>query len=96
MSKVARNIVLSISAVLMIALQPLTLIAMVIAPRCSGVAQLADTYKVASVLVFGGAYYILVLRRFSLIAAVTIPAVQIAMGWFFLGYINGLPLGCPQ
>ena len=96
MSKVARNIVLSISAVLIIALQPITLIAIVIAPWCSGITQMADAYKVASVLVFGGAYYILVWRRVSLIAAVAIPAAQIAMGWFFLGYLNGLPLGCPQ
>ena len=94
MGTIARNIIMSVSAVLMVILQPITLIAMVIAPNCSGIMQTAGAYKLTSVCAFSSAYYILVLRRTSLIAAITLPAAQIALGWFVIGYLNRLPMTC--
>lgn len=86
----------TLSAALMIALQLLTLVAMVIAPICSDIEQQANGYKIASVCGFVGVYYCLVLRRKSLIAAIALPAVQIVLSWLFLGYINSLPMTCPR
>ena len=96
MATVARNIALSLSALLMLVLQPSTLLAMVIAPQCSGIMQLADRYRFESILLFSVSYYFLVWRKVSLIAAVVIPAVRIALGWLFIRYINNLPMSCSQ
>lgn len=94
MGTFTRNVIMSVSSVLMAVLQPITLIAMVIAPDCSGIMQTASAYKLVSICAFSGAYYILVWRRASLIAAIGLPATQIALGWLFLDYINGLPMTC--
>jgi len=91
-----RNLSMTVSAVLMIILQPITLIAMVIAPRCSGIEQQADAYKIVSICVFSGAYYLMVWRRQSLTAAIALPVSQIAVGGAFLSYINNLPMTCLQ
>ena len=96
MGAVMRNALLATSVVVMILLQPLTLIAMVIAPRCIGIEQQANIFKVVSIVAFSAAYYLLALRRASLRCAIVIPAAQIAVGWWFLGYINGLPMACPR
>lgn len=96
MKQTTRQSVLVLSAVLMAALAVVTLVAMVIAPACTGIMQKADTYKIASLCFFVGAYYLLVWRRRSVIAAVMLPASQILSGLLFASYLNSLPLGCPQ
>lgn len=96
MSAAMRNAILAFSMVLVIALQLLTLIAMVVAPECTGIGEQANTYKIVSIIVFSVAYYLLAWRWRSWIAAVAIPGAQIALGWWFLGYINSLPMTCPQ
>lgn len=96
MSALIRNVVLPASVVLMIILQPLTLIAMVIAPECTVIGQQANAYKIISIVVFSVAYYLMAWRRPSLIAAIAIPVAQLVLGWWFLGYINSLPMSCPQ
>lgn len=96
MGAVMRNVLLAASVVLIIVLQPVTLVAMVIAPKCTGIEQQANFYKIVSIVVFSVAYYFLAWRRQSLIAAIAVPMAQIALGWWFLGYINSLPMSCPQ
>ncbi|MCU6453496.1 hypothetical protein LPN01_05345 [Sphingomonas sp. A2-49] len=96
MSPTMRNAILAFSMVLMIALQPLTLMAMVVAPECTGIGKQANTYKIVSIIVFSVAYCLLARRWQSWIAAVAIPVAQIALGWWFLFYVNSLPMTCPQ
>jgi hypothetical protein len=96
MKKAARQTVLVLSAVLMAVLAVVTLFAMVLAPACTGIMQKADTYKIASLCFFLGAYYLLVWRRRSVIVAALLPASQILSGLLFASYLNSLSLGCPQ
>lgn len=94
MGAAIRSLVFVASAILMIVLQLVTLLAMVIAPECTGIGDRVSLYKITSIIVSSMAYYLLALRRASLLAAVIIPLGQIALGWWFLGYINSLPMTC--
>jgi Na+/melibiose symporter-like transporter len=96
MKQTAPQSVLIFSAVLMAALALVTLLAIVIVPPCTGIMQKADTYKIASLCFFLGAYYLLAWRSRSVIAAVLLPASQILSGLLFASYLNSLPLGCPE
>lgn len=91
-----RQLVVVFSAVLMLALAFITLVAMVIAPPCTGIMQKADAYKIASLCIFLGAFYLLVWRRRSLFAAMVLPASQILSGLLFASYLNSLSLDCAQ
>lgn len=95
MGAAIRSLSFIASAILMVVLQAVTLLAMIIAPKCTGIGDRASLYKITSIVVFSMAYYILALRRASLVAAIIIPLVQVALGWWFLGYINSLPMTCP-
>lgn len=87
---------IALSAVVMAGLAVITLLAMVIAPECTGIAAKADVYKIISTCAFFATYYLLVWRRGSVMAAVTLLASQVASGLLFVSYIDSLPLGCLQ
>lgn len=96
MKQTGRQSVLILSAVVMTALAALTLFAMVIVPPCTGIMQKVDTYKIASLCFFPGAYYLLAWRRRSMVAAVLLPVLQILSGVLFASYLNSMPLNCLQ
>jgi Na+/melibiose symporter-like transporter len=95
MKQTPRQVVLVVSAVLMVALALVTIFAMVIAPPCTGIMQKANLYKIISLCVFLGAYYLLAWRHRSMTAAMFLPALQIVSGLLFTSYLNSLPIGCP-
>lgn len=96
MKQTGQQVVLAVSAVLMVALGLMTLFTIVIAPPCTGVMQKVNFYKIVSLCVFLGAFYPLVLRRRSVIAAIVLPTSQIIAGLLFISYLNSLLLGCPH
>lgn len=83
-------------ALLMMVLGVVTLLAMVIAPYCTGIMHKADVYKIGSLCVFIPAFYLLAWRKSSLTAAALIPVVQIGSGLAFANYLNSLPMSCPH
>jgi len=96
MNPALKRSVIALLAVVMLGIAALTLIAMVIAPPCTGIMHKADTYKISSLCIFLPAFYVLAWRRRSVVAAILIPIVQISANIIFINYINSLPLGCPQ
>lgn len=96
MKQTTRHVVFAFSAVLMIALALMTLFAMIVAPPCTGVMQKANFYKIVSLCVSLGSYYVLAWRRGSVFAAMLLPASQIISGLLFINYLNSFPLGCAE
>ncbi|MES2095734.1 MAG: hypothetical protein V4459_03170 [Pseudomonadota bacterium] len=95
MSCELRRSTIILCAAVTLALAVITLVAMVIAPYCTGIPQKAQAYKIASLCVFLPAFYLFAWRQKSVIVAILIPGFQLGAGILFMNYINTLPIGCP-
>ena len=96
MSTAPNRMIVAVFAFITGAVSVVTLLAMVIAPYCTGIMHKAGLYKIGSLCVFIPAFYVFAWRKNSLIFAILIPTLQIICGWMFAGYLNSLPMGCPQ